>query len=162
MAVTKRDKRKSTIGPAVSGAGDSELRSAAFQEFLDERFPIGAMCAVLTRTRNHLDERASVATGRLVGGAVEQDDSGRWWHELVIDSRGSEVSEAQVVELWVSMPRRHGDGANLWESEVRTDGGEGILRLNADPPEPWRPTAQMRKEVTEAYAHHWPVPERSQ
>lgn len=160
--MTKRVKGQSTIGPADSGAGDSELRSAAFQEFLDERFPIGAMCAVLTRTKSHLDETASVATGRLVGGAVEQDDSGRWWHELVIDSRGSEVGEAEIVKLWVSMPRPHGGGANLWESEVRTVSGEGILRLNAEPPEPWRPTVQMREEVTEAYAEHWSVPERSQ
>lgn len=156
--MTKSSQRQSTIESA-----GFELRRAAFQEFLDDRFPIGAMCAVFNRTENHLDATASVATGRLVSGAVERDDSGRWWHELVIDSRGSEMGEAEVVKLWVSVPELHGGGAGLWESEVRPGSGfDGILRLNADPPDPWRPTLQMRKEVTEAYAEHWPVPEKSQ
>jgi len=161
--VTKSSKRQSSIESADSSFSDFELKRAAFQEFLDDRFPIGAMCAVFSRTTSHLDATTSVATGRLVGGAVERDASGRWWHELVIDSRGSEMGEAEVVKLWVSEPEPHGGGADLWESEVRPGSGvDGILRLNADPPEPWRPTRQMRQEVTKAYAQQWPVPEKSQ
>ena len=151
------------IGSVESISNEIELERVAFQEFLDDRFPIGAMCAVFSRTTSHLDATTSVATGRLVGGAVERDASGRWWHELVIDSRGSEMGEAEVVKLWVSEPEPHGGGADLWESEVRPGSGvDGILRLNADPPEPWRPTRQMRQEVTKAYAQQWPVPEKSQ
>lgn len=160
--MTKSSKRQTSI-ESTDSTSDFEPKRAAFQEFLDERFPIGAMCAVFSRKNSHLDATASVATGRLVGGAVDRDDRGRWWHELVIDSRGSEVDDPEVVKLWVSMPKPHGGGADLWESEVRTGRGiDGILRLNADPPEPWRPTAQMRKEVTEAYAEHWPDPEQAQ
>ena len=162
-AVTKNARLQSAIGSSALNAGDFELKRIAFQEFLDDRFPIGAMCAVFRRKNRHLDAAASIATGRLVGGAVERDERGRWWHELIIDSRGSETGEVEVVKLWVSVPQPLGGGADLWESEVRTGGDvDDTLRLNADPPEPWRPTMQMRKEVTEAYAEHWPVPEKSQ
>lgn len=160
-AVTGESESQST-GGGDSSAADFELKRAEFQRFLDNRFPIGAMCAILPRTKSHLDATASVATGRLVSGAAERDARGRWWHELVIDSRGNQGGEAEVVALWVSVPQPLAGGASLWESEVRPDSGvAGILRLNADPPEPWRPTVKMREEVTEAYADHWPRAEES-
>ena len=133
-----------------------------FQEFLDEKFPIGAMCAVITLGGGHLDATTQIATGRLLCSGVEQDDSGRSWYQLTIDSSGSISDEPEVQRLWVTAPRQHGDSGVLWESDVRTDEAtECILRLNADPPEQWRPTSEMREAVTQAYAAHWPATARS-
>lgn len=130
----------------------NEVQREAFQEFLDDQFPIGAVCAVIATEDGHLDATTEIATGRLVCGDVEKDDRGAWWHRLVIDSRGATTGEIEVLELWVRAPIRYKGSADLWESEVRTDQADQCkLRLNADPPEPWRPTLRMRKAVTDAY-----------
>ena len=131
-----------------------------FQEFLDEKFPIGAMCAVITLGGGHLDATTQIATGRLLCSGVEQDDSGRSWYQLTIDSSGSISDEPEVQRLWVSALRPHRSGGALWETEVRTDDGHKCtLRLNSSPPEQWRPTLQMREAVTQIYAAHWPATE---
>lgn len=136
----------------------NEVERQAFQDFLDDHFPIGAICAVITSKDSHLDSTAEAASGRLLCSGVERDDTEQWWHELVIDSRGSEDGETEILKVWVREPRRHRGGAHLWEAEVRTGGaGRGTLRLNADPPQPWRPTLRMRKAVTAAYAERWPA-----
>lgn len=133
-----------------------------FQEFLDETFPIGATCAVITLGVGHLDATIQIATGRLLCSGVEQDDSGRWWYQMTIDSRGSIGDEPEVQKLWVTAPRQHGGSGVLWESEVRTDEATRCaLRLNADPPEQWRPTMEMREAVTQAYGAQWPATARS-
>ena len=138
-------------------ANETEL--TAFQGFLDDQFPIGAMCAVISTKDGRLDATSPVATGRLLCSAVNRDESGQWWHELVIDPRGSVDGEVEPLSLWVSAPRRHEGIGRLWECEVRMNGTASCsLRLNADPPEPWRPTLQMREAVTKAYAEHWPAP----
>ena len=59
-----------------------------FQEFLDQMFPIGAMCAVITLGGGHLDATSQIATGRLLCSGFEQDETGRSWYQLTIDSRG--------------------------------------------------------------------------
>ena len=134
-----------------------ECSRREFQEFLDEKFPTGAMCAVITLGSGHLDATTPIATGRLLCSGVDQDDSGRSWYQLTIDSRGSIGDEPEVQKLWVTAPRQHGGSGGLWESEVRTDeAARCILRLNADPPQRWRPTLEMREAVTEIYAAHWP------
>jgi len=129
-----------------------------FQEFLDERFPIGAMCAVITLGGGHLNSTTQIATGRLLCSGVEQDDGGQSWYQLTIDSSGSISDEPRVQRLWVTALRPQGSSDELWESEVRTDEATRcILRLNSAPPEPWRPTSEMRDAVTQAYAAHWPA-----
>jgi hypothetical protein len=131
-----------------------------FQEFLDETFPIGAMCAVITLGGGHMDATTQIATGRLLCSDVEHDGSGRSWYQLTIDSSGSINEGTRVQRLWVTTPRQHGGSGALWESDVRTDEAtKCILRLNADPPEQWRPTSEMREAVTQAYAAHWPATE---
>lgn len=134
-------------------------RREEFQGFLDEKFPIGAMCAVIA-TDNLLDSANPIATGRLLCSAVEDDEFGRPWYELVIDARGDTrpdaVREPEPLRLWTRAPQQHRSNPNLWEAEVQTQkSAPSALRLNADPPEPWRPTATMRKAVDEAYAAEW-------
>lgn len=134
-----------------------ELSRREFQEFLDENFPIGAMCAVITLGGGHMDAATQIATGRLLCSNIEQDDSGRSWYQLTIDSTGSISDEPQVQRLWVTALRPHRSSVGLWESDVRTDDAtKCVLRLNSAPPKPWRPTREMRDAVTEAYAAHWP------
>lgn len=138
-------------------------RREQFQEFLDEKFPIGAMCAVITKDGGHLDATTEITTGRLLCSGVDQDESRQRWYELVIDSRGSIGGEPEVLKLWARAPRQHGGSGDLWESDVRTDtAARCILRLNADPPQRWRPTLRMREAVTELYAEDLPSPARSQ
>ena len=144
---------------ALAGRADRE----EFQEFLDETFPIGAVCAVIGLGGGHLDAATQIATGRLLCSGVEEDEARRRWYELVIDSRGFTGGEADRLKLWVSPPTRHESNKHLWEADVRTDESDHCtLRLNADPPEPWRPTVRMREAVTKAYAKCWPTKSRPQ
>jgi len=145
-----------------SGLIGGSSRRAEFQEFLDDQFPLGAMCAVITLARGHIEATTQIATGRLLCGSVEEDDGGRLWFEVVIDSRGSASGNHEVVTLWVRAPRQLGSGGDLWEADVKGDAGANcLLRLNADPPDSWRPTPEMRTAVTEFYAGYWPTTTQS-
>ena len=136
-------------------AVDGVTRRDEFQEFLDKQFPIGAMCAVIVAD-SLLESASPIATGRLLCSGVEVGETGRAWYELVIDGRGDLDGESEVITLWASAPRQHRSNSNLWESDLRSrESSHSILRLNADPPERWRPTPTMRKAVTDAYANRW-------
>ena len=126
-----------------------------FQAFLDTEFPIGAMCALISRRSGRLEAMTQQVTGRLLCRSIEPAEDGQTWYELVIDPRDGTGVAPEPLILWVKAPERHGRAGDLWESEVRTDDADDwVLRLNADPPQQWRPTSKMRAAVTAAYPEH--------
>ena len=116
-----------------------------FQTLLDELFPIGATCAVIRLGPGHLDDVSPTTTGRLVCVDSEEDERKRRWYQIVIDPRGASDLDADVVTLWIGRPQPLESIESLWQAEIRSDEMSAqILRLNAEPPTPSRPTPAMR------------------
>ena len=114
------------------------------QTLLDELFPIGATCAVIRLGPGHLDDVSPTTTARLVCTDSEEDQQKRRWYHLVIDPRGGVDLDADVVTLWIGRPQQLESIESLWQAEVRSDEMSAqILRLNAEPPSPSRPTSAM-------------------
>jgi hypothetical protein len=142
--------------PAGSSGADPDRRR--LQEILDREFPEGALCAVMTRVGGRIEEDESCATGRLVCEGAERNPDGVWYR-ITIDPRRSVDEESEVIQLWTGEPHRCHDSKHLWEADVRTpEDTTSILRLNASPPEPWRPSIEMRSAVTERYAGYLKTP----
>lgn len=153
------DRLEPAIDIAATGdevAEASEASRRAFQDFLDISFPIGAMCAVI-RGESGLDEALPVATGRLVCAAVG-DAGGQHWHEIVIDPvGGGDTGDAEAICVRVGMPVRHRASTDLWEASVFDETPGCTIRMNANPPQAFRPTPAMRAAVAERYAHLLPT-----
>lgn len=131
---------------------DEGPERTAFQTFLDDEFPAGAICALVSDRGRPTDATDPLVTGRLLCAAVDRGPDGRWWHELIIDPRRAVEDDVEPTTVWVGPLTRHTGGSGLWEAEVRpASGNRMLLRLNADPPRPWRPTPRMRRAVTEAH-----------
>lgn len=123
-----------------------------FQAFLDDHFPLGAMCATFVAGERLIGSSESLATGRLICTDAKEDDRGRWWYELIIDPRRRLDEDVDALILWVGKPRQRRDAPDLWESDVRSDPAAPlVLRLNAKPPERWRPTRRMWQVVSQTY-----------
>lgn len=128
------------------------------QALLDREFPEGALCAVMTREGGRIEETESCATGRLVCERSEHGEDGVWYR-ITIDPRRSVGEEPEVIQLWIGEPQRCQGSKHLWEANIKTLGDTtAILRLNASPPEPWRPSMEMRRAVTERYAGQLTTP----
>ena len=137
---------------AVRPTATQREKREAFQAFLDDHFPRGAMCVTLGFGERLSGSADPVATGRLICTSATQDDHGRWWYQLVIDPRRSLHEDVEALSLWVGQPTQKRETADLWESDVRSDSARPrVLRLNANPPEHWRPTKRMWQVVSETY-----------
>jgi hypothetical protein len=126
----------------------------AFQEELDQYFPTGGMCAVLREVEGRLQPAGVVvSTGRLFCSDARWDDeAGEWRHEVLIDSRLSDIPIAEPVRVWVNSVRPHDSVKGLWEARVASDAGENLLlRVNTALRGTMRPTRRMRSAVTKAY-----------
>lgn len=124
----------------------------SFQAFLDETFPIGATCAVLSLDIGHLGEASPTTTGRLVCTETEEDRRGTVKYRIVIDPRDGHDSAPTTVAMWIDHPRPHEGSDHLWQATVQSDEpSDRVLRLNAEPRGEWRPTPAMRSAVTAAY-----------
>ena len=138
--------------PAQTGLRASTQDHDRLQAVLDRVFPHGALCAVIPTDLGRIDEAKSCVTGRLVCDRSERSKD-RVWYRMTIDPRRTVDENTDVIQLWTGEPQRRPEGKDLWEADVRTeDGATSILRLNASPPEQWRPSAAMRQAVTERYA----------
>lgn len=127
-------------------------REHAMQELLDREFPRGALCVVMHMANGRIAATQSCPTGRLVCDRCEQDDTGVWYH-VIIDPRENIDDDSDTIRLWVDTPHRHHASQSLWEANVRAPtGNTAVLRLNAEPPEQWRPTPTMRRAVSARYA----------
>ena len=133
-----------------------------YQEELDRRFPDGAACAVLRQAGDRLQPAGLlVSTGRLFcSDARYEKRTGRWEHEILIDSRLSDQPIREPVRLWVENLRPHPTAKGLWEASIRPDPSEGpdpaedrVLRVNANLPSGKRPTRRMRQAVTRAHEY---------
>jgi hypothetical protein len=131
-------------------------KRCSFQQTLDDAFPKGAMCAVLETVDGHLvgTHRLMGSTGRLFCcGARKRSSTGMWEYEVLIDRRKSEKTEEEPIRVWITdiMPNSAVDG--LWDADVVDESGDRrrLLRLNAEPPAPVRPSKRMRSAVTKAY-----------
>ena len=126
----------------------------AFQAELDKQFPDGGVCAVLRQTDGRLQPAGLlVSTGRLFCSSARNDErTGRWQHEILIDSRLSDIPVAEPVRVWVETLRPHPTAKGLWEAPIQTDPPESkLLRINTDLPSGMRPTRRMRQAVTRAH-----------
>lgn len=131
----------------------AKTERGGIQKLLDREFPDGALAALVIRDRGRIESGESRVTGRLVCERSESDESGTWWHCIVIDPSTCVADDPDVVRLWAGTPHRCHDSRHLWEAEVRTsERTTAVLRLNGNPPEQWRPTEEMRRAVTERYA----------
>jgi len=127
-------------------------REHEMQELFDREFPRGALCVVMHMANGRIAATQSCPTGRLVCDKYEQDEDGVWYH-VIIDPRERVDEDADTIRLWVGAPHRHQDSQSLWEATVRAPtGNTAVLRLNADPPERWRPDPAMRRAASARYA----------
>ena len=129
----------------------------SYQIELDERFPVGGICAVLRRKGHRLDPAGLIiSTGRLLcSDARREDGNGTWQHQVLIDSRLSDNPIADPVHVWIGPFTPHPEAKGLWEADIFGDPGESkVLRVNAEPPSDIRPTRRMRRAVTRAHEDH--------
>ncbi|MFC2177378.1 hypothetical protein ACFLRH_03060 [Actinomycetota bacterium] len=131
--------------------GAHEEERQTFQRFLDNTFPVGALCAVIRSGDLAGDTTQIVSTGRVLCTGARRSGQD-WEHELLIDPKGSGDALAESLQLWVRGLRQAPESPKLWECVIdRTASDEVLFRLNADPPSSWRPSSQMREAVSLAH-----------
>lgn len=124
----------------------------AFQTLLDDLFPLGAMCVTLGAGERLAESGDPLATGRLICTGATHEGS-QWWYQLIIDPRRTLGEDTEALSVWVTKLKQLQDAPGLWEADVKCEPGRRqVLRLNGSPPERWRPTNQMRRAVSQAYA----------
>lgn len=142
-------KKRGQSGTATLPPG-TRRRCAAYQEMLDDLFPIGGLCVTFTEDGDRLRPTGvDVATGRLVCTNAKKDGRGRWWYEVLLDPRRTVDEDSNSLVLWVSTLTQHPSIPDLWEGKVHpADERYDRLRVLAEPEAPWRPTQEMRLAVT--------------
>ncbi len=124
----------------------------AFQRLLDDRFPIGGLCATFFEQEGRLRPTGvEVATGRLLCVAVKRAKGGGWWHQVLTDPRRDVDEPVTAMVLWIGDLERHDVLPGLWAARIQSSGEARSLRIHADPDPPMRPTRRMRQAVTEAH-----------
>lgn len=132
----------------------SDLSARAdFQAYLDEQLPRGGLAVTFIEHGSRVEPTGEeVATGRLVCTEARRRPDGRWKYRIAIDPRDDPDQDAEALQLWIEAITPHHGMAGLWEAAAESTRGERcLLRFNAKPAPPWRPTPAMRAAVTEIY-----------
>lgn len=126
---------------------------ADFQAYLDERLPRGGLAVTFIEHGSRVEPTGDeMATGRLVCAEAQRRPDGGWRYRIVIDPREEAGEDTDALVLWIENITPHHSIEALWEAAAESTAGDRcLLRFNASPDRPWRPTTAMRTAVTQAY-----------